>query len=442
MLKKKYRVNANSLANKMNISNLAMIFTPVIFHDFNQVDEHYTSDWSPDDLFEDLIFHYQLLFPRAEDYARRNNDMKLQKALIGENPFSQYSQSNLLYIINSVTPPSPQTSNNMLLTQPMHPPAIPANSSGANSPGGPLDYQYNTANYPPKLTTIIGVAPPASTMTQNQQRPVLLQQHPQQANYGGNARSGPHLPAINTDPNTRIVPQRYQSEALLFHQQDPKASQSAAPGTFIKTPEHFVMSRSISEKAITQRGSSMANNTPTTETAPYVAFSGPNSNEPSRNNSPLPSREGVTTIATAATASTGPIDATLKRHSGTPQPAHASAVAPPRHDSLRKLNARFQADGEKLQMTEESGDESPARMGGQSSPLPPLPTNTSTSQQSPLSITTTDTNDTSQKHIYYQPNTIHDFNNLHTVIEGEDLDPVNDDDPTTIQPSLSESTKK
>jgi hypothetical protein len=409
----------------MNIPNLAMVFTPVIFHDFNQVDEHYSSDWSPDDLFEDLILHYQVLFPIAEDNARRDIEPNLQKALNGQNPFKETSQSNLLYIINSVMPLP--ANNNMLLTQPMNPPTIPSNSSGASSPGGPLDYPYNV-NYPPKLTTIIGTVPPSSAiMPQNQQRIALHQQQPQQANY---TRSGSYPPAINTDPNTRIVPQRYQSEAIIYQQQqqqqDPKSA--AVAGTFIKTPELFIINRSISENTITQRGSSITNNTPTTETAPYTTFSGPNSNE---NSSPLPSREGRAAAIT------------LKRHSGTPQLIHAKSVAPPRHDSLRKPNARFQADGEKTLMTEEDVI-SPVPDQQPSSLLPPVPITTA-NEQSPVvpPIITTDTsseNDTvpPQKHAYYQPNIIQDFN-LPTVTEKENLDC-----PTTTvtEPSLSESTEK
>ncbi|KAI7903848.1 uncharacterized protein BX663DRAFT_505448 [Cokeromyces recurvatus] len=127
------KVNAHNQANKMNISNLAMIFTPVIFHDYNQTDEslHLNNEWSPDDLFGDLLLYHDLIFPKAEDFARRINEPKLNQALNGQSPFSQYSRSNLLYLM-----PAQQT-NSMLLTQPM---------------SSPL-------NYPPKLTTLIGTVP-------------------------------------------------------------------------------------------------------------------------------------------------------------------------------------------------------------------------------------------------------------------------------------------
>ncbi|KAG1122226.1 hypothetical protein G6F42_011678 [Rhizopus arrhizus] len=173
------KVNASSQINKMNIPNLALIFTPVIFHDFNQTEEG-LGEWSPDDLFEDLILHFEMLFPKAEEVARRNNEPKLQQALNGKSPYSQFSQSNLLYLSNTVLNNTPIISNNnMLLTQPMAPPPMINSNSGSNSPGGPLvaaDQQYNSP-YPPKLTTIIGIAPPGSShqrmasLPQQQQQP-------------------------------------------------------------------------------------------------------------------------------------------------------------------------------------------------------------------------------------------------------------------------------
>ncbi|KAI9482855.1 MAG: Rho GTPase activation protein [Benjaminiella poitrasii] len=144
------KVNAHSQANKMNISNLAMIFTPVIFHDFNQTDENMPAgnpEWSPDELFEDLILHHEYLFPKSEEIARRLNEPKLHQALNGQSPFCQYSQSNLLYLMpaqqqqqQQTTPSHPAT---LLLTQPMNPPM---------------------ANHPPKLTTLIGTVPNSMTI--------------------------------------------------------------------------------------------------------------------------------------------------------------------------------------------------------------------------------------------------------------------------------------
>jgi hypothetical protein len=127
----------------MNIPNLSVIFTPVIFQDFNQSDETITIEWSPDDLFEDLILHYEILFPKAEESARKNNEFKLNQALNGLSPFNKFSQSNLLYLSNSVTT-LPSTSH-MLLTQPMTPPVLQS---------APYEQPY-----PPKLTTVIGTTP-------------------------------------------------------------------------------------------------------------------------------------------------------------------------------------------------------------------------------------------------------------------------------------------
>lgn len=130
----------------MNIQNLALIFTPVIFHDFNQTEEATSGEWSPEDLFEDLILYHEMLFPVAEENARTLNEAKLQKALNGESPYSQFSQSNLLYL--SYSTPGAVPLKNMLLTQSMTSPLLPSDRQSEN-----------ISPYPPKLTTIIGGPP-------------------------------------------------------------------------------------------------------------------------------------------------------------------------------------------------------------------------------------------------------------------------------------------
>ncbi|KAL9556244.1 hypothetical protein MBANPS3_001969 [Mucor bainieri] len=298
------KVNASSQINKMNIPNLALIFTPVIFHDFNQTEEG-LGDWSPDDLFEDLILHYEMLFPKAEEVARRNNEPKLQQALNGKSPYSQFSQSNLLYLSNTVLSSTPITSNNaMLLTQPMAPPPMINSNSGSGSPGGPLvaaDQQFNNP-YPPNLTTIIGTAPPGNSASSHQRMASLPQQHqqvPQQSAPPYSARP------VMTPDQSRIVPPRYQSEGTSYQQQQ---QQQQIPPPATQQQQDPYMNRSISDNTIMQRGSSMANA------------------EEHSTQSPLPD---------------------LKRSSHQFAKGASSAV-PPRHDSLRKINARYQSDGEKI----------------------------------------------------------------------------------------------
>ncbi|RCH87466.1 hypothetical protein CU098_006866, partial [Rhizopus stolonifer] len=134
------KINANSQMNKMNIPNLALIFTPVIFHDFNQTEEGTThSDWSPEDLFEDLILHHEVLFHIAEESARRNNEQKLQEALNGKNPYSQFSQSNLLYLSNS-TVPYPQQQQ-----QPTILPSAPPAATSTPQSNGHVSQQYQSS---------------------------------------------------------------------------------------------------------------------------------------------------------------------------------------------------------------------------------------------------------------------------------------------------------
>lgn len=114
----------------MNIQNLALIFTPVIFHDFNQVEKSLISyEWSPEDLFEDLILYHEMLFPISEEKARRLNENKLQMAMKGDL-YSQFSQSNLLYKDASLPPKHPEKTSPKLTTiigqPPDQPPDQPA----------------------------------------------------------------------------------------------------------------------------------------------------------------------------------------------------------------------------------------------------------------------------------------------------------------------------
>ncbi|KAG1221646.1 hypothetical protein G6F62_008993 [Rhizopus arrhizus] len=180
-------VNSNSQINKMNIQNLALIFTPVIFHDFNQTEETTTGDWSPEDLFEDMILHHERLFPISEENARKMNEAKLQKALQGESPYSQFSQSNLLYINYPQPPPK-----NMLLTQSMNPPLL------TNDPNRYSD------NYPPKLTTIIGT----STANYQQQLAILNTSDSQQEHPLNQAPVENNTPSFGRSVSDTIILQR------------------------------------------------------------------------------------------------------------------------------------------------------------------------------------------------------------------------------------------
>ncbi|KAI8348863.1 Rho GTPase activation protein [Blakeslea trispora] len=200
------KINANSHVNKMNISNLALIFTPVIFHDFNQTEEGSISgDWSPEDLFEDLILYCDTLFPLAEETARRNNEQKLNEALNGKNPYTQFSQSNLLYLSNSALNYTHPT--NLLLTQPMNPPHV----SGAESPAISSEPIYDQP-YPPKLTTIIGTVPPQqnSAPANHYRAPFRPTAPPQQQAYPSSDKM---LPSIQSSKDIQL-PKRPLSEML------------------------------------------------------------------------------------------------------------------------------------------------------------------------------------------------------------------------------------
>ncbi|KAG2219113.1 hypothetical protein INT45_009780 [Circinella minor] len=58
------RVTNHSESNKMNVQNLALIFTPAIFHDHNNAEN--PGEWCNDKVFSDLITHHHTLFASVE----------------------------------------------------------------------------------------------------------------------------------------------------------------------------------------------------------------------------------------------------------------------------------------------------------------------------------------------------------------------------------------
>ncbi|KAL4214914.1 RhoGAP-domain-containing protein [Rhizopus microsporus] len=204
-------VNSNNHINKMNIQNLSLIFTPVIFHDFNQADETTAGDWSPEDLFEDLILYHEVLFPVAEENARKLNEPKLQKALKGESPYSQFSQSNLLYISNPPTATVPVTTpKNMLLTQPMSPPILSSDPSGNKYPES-----TNNNHYPPKLTTIIGTSPATYQQRLASLSSIDPQAHQSQQQFVPNYPNRPQMVDLKDRPVVPRIPSNLSQSHVL-----------------------------------------------------------------------------------------------------------------------------------------------------------------------------------------------------------------------------------
>lgn len=58
----------------MHLQNLSVIFTPAIFHDFNQAEN--PGEWCIDKVFEDLILHHKKLFAEAEAEKRAMEEAK------------------------------------------------------------------------------------------------------------------------------------------------------------------------------------------------------------------------------------------------------------------------------------------------------------------------------------------------------------------------------
>lgn len=389
----------------MNIQNLALIFTPVIFHDFNQTDENNLGDWSPEDLFEDLILHYELLFPIAEESARRNNEHKLALALSGKSPYSQFSQSNLLYLSKTaLQTPTPAMTNNMLLTQPMNPSMLMSNNGGPESPGGPLsmDQQYSN-QYPPNLPSIINAVP--------HQRLGSLQQQQQQPYIAAGTRAI-NSPGVMNESSTRIVPPRYQSESISNQYQ-----------------QQLGMNRSTSDTTVMQRGSSMSNIPFNENTNNGVSCNYPGPISTSNNNSPVPTK-GAYDLGGAAIPLLTKRDSSslLQQQQGLSKPG-----APPRHDSLRRSNPCPQNTPEKaLILTEqEKGEESQ-----------PFTNNTKQMSNPPPQITTTNLSEQTQQQPQYYSSGLHQD---YVLPSGPDNDfnalldcysPVNSD-PPSLEPKPS-----
>ncbi|KAF7725431.1 hypothetical protein EC973_009605 [Apophysomyces ossiformis] len=109
------KVAAASQVNKMHLQNLSVIFTPAIFHDFNQAEN--PGEWQSDKVFEDLVLHHESLFKNAEATAAQIP----QKGHV--------SQSSAPAMVGAPSPVvySPQRQNasaGLLLTSPMQPPII------------------------------------------------------------------------------------------------------------------------------------------------------------------------------------------------------------------------------------------------------------------------------------------------------------------------------
>ncbi|KAI9499109.1 hypothetical protein BDB00DRAFT_866603 [Zychaea mexicana] len=72
------QVTSYAEANKMNVQNLALIFTPAIFHDHNNAEN--PGEWCNDKVFSDLITHHHTLFVTVESViAERQQQQQPQQ---------------------------------------------------------------------------------------------------------------------------------------------------------------------------------------------------------------------------------------------------------------------------------------------------------------------------------------------------------------------------
>ncbi|ORX59614.1 RhoGAP-domain-containing protein [Hesseltinella vesiculosa] len=199
-------VNAHSAINKMNLQNLSVIFTPAIFHDFNQA-EH-PGEWHSDVMFEDLVNFHDTLFQQAELQSRAPAGPQVPLKSHEFHPTNANPVATTPPAVitpGSVSSVANATSSSLLLTAPMGPPPMIVNepptpkggsgsraaSLGALQRSGSLQHPdaHPTASYfPPQLSsTPTPAAVSSGTATQHPQPP-----QPQQKQQ--------HTPTSLTDP--------------------------------------------------------------------------------------------------------------------------------------------------------------------------------------------------------------------------------------------------
>jgi hypothetical protein len=314
----------------MNIQNLAVIFTPVIFHDFNQIEDH--QEWCPDDLFEDLILYHDNLFVSSEVLAQKLNEPKLKAALSGQSPYTQFSQSNLLYITrgqpNHNTPVAPSATpatRNMLLTQPMNPPIVMeySNSTSNNNNMIPESNMYYSPQ--PQQQQI---PPQQQQQVPSQPQPQQLPPQPQQQQQQGTA------PAALTTIIGSIPTHHQRNSSLSSSQPVYPINRNVAPATPAEdriTPQRYRVVENDQEQ---QPNKSISDNT--TNRASYdVPYS----------------------MDTRMTSSTPTLPPNLLNNRASTE--FKKTNIPPRQDSLRKSGPRNKS--EKTLVQEEQTTSKPSK---------------------------------------------------------------------------------
>ncbi|KAI9265038.1 hypothetical protein BDA99DRAFT_507510 [Phascolomyces articulosus] len=132
------KVTQHAEVNKMNVQNLTMIFTPAIFHDYNNAEN--PGEWCNDKVFSDLITHHHTLFASVEAYVNE----KKQK----QQPRKQS--------INAGHFPLPSSNNNNNNN---------AGGGGSSSSSQPPQASSTTLLYPTSNLDQQQVISPGSTMT-------------------------------------------------------------------------------------------------------------------------------------------------------------------------------------------------------------------------------------------------------------------------------------
>ncbi|CAO3594059.1 unnamed protein product [Absidia cylindrospora] len=285
------KVHAHSDINKMNIQNLSYMFTPAIFHDHNQAEQ--PGEWRSDLVFEDLVFHHDVVFAPI---ARKQLQLQNQQ----QQSAQQQQQQQQRQSQNMASPPTPLARGQ---------------SSDFNDPHSPSDPASGPA-VPVKSTSTNATKSRSrsSTLTQVTQPPM-----PPLSSKSSAAQSNlpPPLPSSSSPSATTPLSATPQSDLAVALPPMAKMHSFTLPS----------VSDLVSATETTGTISSKTHSTPSTPTIEHTSGDSPSS-------SPVP--------ATTPSSATGSSAETTPRTQGLLRKAtlKAKSAIPPRQQSLRSKQGR------------------------------------------------------------------------------------------------------
>lgn len=153
----RFRVERNAKLNKMNMKNLSVIFTPALFHDHNQAEN--AGEWVTDKVFEDLIFHHEIVFRNAEIISSNKTEVSSQNS-DSKSSVTTYSQSPPLPVHNfSPSSSSPINTTNSTIQDTSSIMSIPFSVGGIVSRKTSLSRRFTVLKSPASIPNIHNTPP-------------------------------------------------------------------------------------------------------------------------------------------------------------------------------------------------------------------------------------------------------------------------------------------